>query len=99
MGKEADLLFTVTVGIIFWGLGEHEALIIPFFIPVVYYSNWRIPWTIKGSDWTSGTDRYVDLDCKREWEQPGTVQMEGKLHQVSEEASENCWNILQKYLY
>ena len=31
MGKEAYLLFTVTVGMPFWGLGEHEPLIIAFF--------------------------------------------------------------------
>ena len=39
MRKESDLLFTVTVGIIFWGLGEHEALIIALFLPVVYCRN------------------------------------------------------------
>ena len=31
MGKELDLLFTVTFGIIFWILGEHEPLLLPFF--------------------------------------------------------------------
>ena len=30
MGKEADLMFTVTIGMPFWGLGEHEPLIIDF---------------------------------------------------------------------
>ena len=43
MGKEADLLFTVIVGMPFWGFGEHEPLIIALFIPVVYCSNWSIP--------------------------------------------------------
>ena len=46
MGKEADLLFTVTVGIPFWGLVEHESLIISLFLPVVSFSNWRGPWKI-----------------------------------------------------
>ena len=43
MEKEADLLFTVTVGMPFWGLVEHEPLIIALFLPVVSCSNWRIP--------------------------------------------------------
>ena len=34
-GEEADLLFTVTVGMPFWGLVEHEPLIIALFLPVV----------------------------------------------------------------
>ena len=55
MGKEADLLFTVPVGIPFWRLGEHEPLIIALFIPVFYRRNWRGNWTIKGSSCQSGT--------------------------------------------
>ena len=31
MGKEAEFMFTVTVGIPCWGLEEHEPLIIAFF--------------------------------------------------------------------
>ena len=98
MGKEADLMFTVTVGIPFWGFGEHEPLIITLFLPVVSWRNWRGPWKIKGSDWTYGTAISVDLECKRELEKPGTVPIEGKLRQVSEEDSEKSWNILRKLL-
>ena len=65
MEKEADLLFTVTVGIPFWGLGEHEPLIIALFLPVVSFSNWRGAWTIKEIDWTYGTTRVVDLEFKQ----------------------------------
>ena len=35
MGKEADLLFTVPVGMKFWGLGEQEPLILALFLPIV----------------------------------------------------------------
>ena len=70
MGKEADLLFTVTVVIPFWGFGEHEPLIIALFLPVLSCSNWRGPWTIKGIYWTYGTTRAVDLEFKQEWEHP-----------------------------
>ena len=65
MGKEADFLFTVIVGIPFWGLGEHEPLIIALFLPVVSFSNWRGAWTIKEIDWTYGTTRVVDLEFKQ----------------------------------
>ena len=70
MGKESDLLFTVTVGIPFWGLGEHESLIIALFLPVVHCINLRGYWKIKGIDWKYGTSRAVDLECKLEWEHP-----------------------------
>ena len=65
MGKEADLLFTVTVGIPFWGLGEHESLIISLVLPVLYCSNWRGPWTINDIDWTYVIARAVDLESKQ----------------------------------
>ena len=92
-------MFTVTVGMPFWGLVEHEPLIIALFLPVVSCSNWMIPYTIKGNDWTSETSRVFGLESKREWDQPGPVQIEGKLRQVSEEASENIWNILRNNLH
>ena len=66
MGKEAYLMFTVTVGMPFWGLGEYKPLIIALFLPVFSCSNWRVPWTNKGSDWTYGTARHFDLDYKRQ---------------------------------
>ena len=47
MGKEAELIFTVPVGMTFWEWGEHEPIIIALFIPVVSHINWRGPWTIK----------------------------------------------------
>ena len=50
MGKEADFMFTVPVGITFWGSGGDEPLIIYLFLPVVSRRNWRDPWTIRGSD-------------------------------------------------
>ena len=65
MGKEVSLLFTVTDGMIFWGLGEHEPLIIALFLPVISCSIWRVTYTIKGSYWTSGTSIAVDLEYKR----------------------------------
>ena len=57
MGKEADLLFTVTVGISCWELGEHEPLIISLFLTIVSRRNWTDPWNIRGSDWKRGAVR------------------------------------------
>ena len=65
MGKEMEFMFKITVGMPFWGLGEHEPLIIALFVTVVSCRNWRGPWKIKGSDLTYGTSRSVDLDFKR----------------------------------
>ena len=39
------------------------------------------------------------MECKRKWEHQGPVQMEGKLRQMSEEASEKSGNILRIFLY
>ena len=35
MGNEADLLFTVPVGIPFWGSGEYKTLVVSLFLTVV----------------------------------------------------------------
>ena len=61
MVEEADLIFTVPVGIPFGGLGEHETLMIALFLPFVFCRNQRVPWTIKVSDWVSGTYICFDL--------------------------------------
>ena len=61
IGKEVDLLFTNPVGMPFWGLGEHESLIIDLFVSVVSRRNWRGYWKIKGSDCSYGTARAFDL--------------------------------------
>ena len=99
MGKEAEFLFTVTVGIPFWGLGEHEPIIISLFLPVFFHRNWRGTWTVKNSYWEYLTTRAADLECKREWEKPGTVHIEGKLRQVSEEASEKSGDMIRIFLH
>ena len=65
MGKGAELLFTVTVGIPFWGLGEHEPLIIYLFLSFVSRRKWKGLWTIQGSDWVRGTVGNFELECKR----------------------------------
>ena len=43
MGKEVELLFTVTVGMPFGGLWEHEPLIVSLFLPITTLREWRGP--------------------------------------------------------
>ena len=73
MGKEVDLMFTVTVGMPFWVLGSYELFIIDFFIPVVCIRNCRVTCTIKGSGWSSGAVRASKLKWNSEWYQPGII--------------------------
>ena len=65
MGKEADLIFTVPVGIPFQGLGEHELLMIALFLTIASLRNWMAPWIIKEIYLASGTAIAFDLECKR----------------------------------
>ena len=53
IGKDADLLFTVPVGVPFWGKHQHEPLIVCLLLPVVKRRNWRGPWIIRGSSFAS----------------------------------------------
>ena len=87
-------MFTVPVRITFWGLEEHKPLIIALFIPVFSIRNWRGPWTIKNIYWKYLTARAVDLECKREYEQSGHVQMKENLSQVSAEAIESIGDVM-----
>ena len=61
MGKEADFLFTVPVGMKIWGLGEHETPILYLKIPVFFCRNLGVPWTIKVTDWSARKSRAFDL--------------------------------------
>ena len=99
MGKQVDFLFTVTVGVPCWGLGEHEPLIITFFKPIVLRRNQKVPSTISGSGQGRGAGRAFELECKWEWQQAGPVEMEGKLQKVSEKFSETSRDILRKFFF
>ena len=50
MVKEADLLFTITVDMPFWGLKEHEPLIVALFIPIVSHRECLGPWNFRRSE-------------------------------------------------
>ena len=52
-GKEVDLMFTVTDGIPFWGLVDHETLIVDLALPIATHSGWKGPCTVRGSDFES----------------------------------------------
>ena len=50
MVSEADLLFSVFIGVFFWVLGEHEPLIVALFLPIIKFGYRREPWTTRGSE-------------------------------------------------
>ena len=60
IGKEVELMFTVTDGIPFWGLVYHETLIVALAIPVVTLSGWKRPCTVRESDLESAMVRSLD---------------------------------------
>ena len=48
--KEAGFLSNVPVGTPFGRLVEHETMIVASFLPVIKFRYYRVPWTIRGSD-------------------------------------------------
>ena len=66
--KEADLLFTIPVGIPFWGLGGHKPLIVAFFVPIVTGKEWRGPSNVRGSALAEGTVRTLDREYRKDLE-------------------------------
>ena len=62
IGNEADLLFTIPVGIPFWGLEEHETLIIYLFLPIISHREWRGTCNVRGSKLATGTARELNID-------------------------------------
>ena len=64
MGKEADLLFNVPIGMSCWELGKHEPLIIILILPIFSRRHWKGPWTIRGSDCRRGAVRDLEIECK-----------------------------------
>ena len=66
MVKEADLLFTVLVGMPFWGMGNHEPLIVALLLPIITCRYGKGPWTIIGSDLVVVTVRDLERGYKRD---------------------------------
>ena len=54
MGKEANILFNVPVGMPFWVRGEHEPMLVDLFLPIITHSYWRGPCTVIGSELATG---------------------------------------------
>ena len=43
LGKDADILMTITAGDHFWGKSQHEPLILAIILPLAYIENYRAP--------------------------------------------------------
>ena len=50
LGKSADILFTVPVGVPFWGALQFEPLIVAIIFPLSHVSSYTGPWAVKGTD-------------------------------------------------
>jgi hypothetical protein len=50
LGKNANILFTVHAGILFWGAAQFELPIIAIIFPLSHVSNYTGPWAIRGMD-------------------------------------------------
>ncbi len=50
LGKDADVLFTVPVGVPFWTSGQFEPLIVAIVFPLSPVPRYTGPWLVKGTD-------------------------------------------------
>ena len=64
LGKDADLMFTVTPGEHFWGKPQHEPLIGAVFLPLAHVNDYRGPWLVKGSDEAQSLTRELSAGFK-----------------------------------
>ena len=78
------MLFTVTVGMPFWVLGEHEHMIVALFLPIKKLMYWREPWTVRVSELKEVKVISLEREYKSEWERLIPLLMGGELRQVSE---------------
>ena len=54
MGKDADMLFNVPVGIQFGVLVYYGPLIAALFLPIITHVDWMVPWTARGRELAEG---------------------------------------------
>jgi hypothetical protein len=100
IGKDADLLFTVPVGVPFWEKHQHEPLIVCLLLPVVKRRNWRGPWIVRGSSFASTAEdelrRTFELSVGKKPKQRD--ELGGELRPVLENPPERSGDILRKFL-
>ena len=54
IGKDADMLFNVPVGIQFGVLVYYGPLIAALFLPIITHVDWKVPWTARGRELAEG---------------------------------------------
>ena len=87
-------MFTVTVSMSFWGLEEHEPIIVALFLPIFSHRECRGLWNLIGSELAVGTPISLEIDHNREWEGIRTSLLGGDIQKVVEEPSRRSGDIL-----
>jgi hypothetical protein len=65
LGKSADILFTVPVGVPFWGASQFEPLIVVIIFPLSHVSSYTGPWAVKGTELGEHIQRALQEGFKR----------------------------------
>ena len=71
LGKNADILFVVPVGVPFWGADQFEPLIVVIVFPLAHVRNYTGPWEIKGTDLGLRYEHALGEGFKRSGTRPG----------------------------
>ena len=102
LAKDADLMFTVPVGVDFWPKDMHEPLIVAIVLPIVHVPNYRGPWVVHGTPESKSVaerlDRGLNYRSSGRHDPDQLHDMEGDMSGVRQAASEWSRDILFEFL-
>ena len=106
LSKDADVLFTVRVGVSFWSSSQCEPLIVAIALPFVTRrvspESWRGPWVVRGSCLASELHqdlaRVVGPPRKGSSDQPDDLGGDVRQPSLREGTEKRAGNILRKFL-
>ena len=87
-------MLTISVGIPFCRLEEHETIIVALFLPIFSHRECRGLWNLIGSELAVGSPISLEIEHNREWEGIRTSLLGGDIQKVSEETSRSSGDIL-----
>ena len=100
LGKDADLILTVTLGEKFWGKPQHEPLIVTVVIPLSHVNDYRGPWLVKGYDEAQSLTRELSTGFKysRDRRPQGPFDVEGPLCGLWQYTEGGSRSLLRKFM-